>query len=200
MLMMPKIPLELDMNPQIPIETEVKLRIPSTQELAPRLVALGFRLEIPAQSERSVLWDRSRELLSQGCALRVRTYAGGSWITWKGPKVQDPLLKIRPEIETAVTSAGAMEGILQALGYTPVLAMEKTRALLRREDLLACLDETPFGSYLELEGEPGAIRSTMESLGLGPELAEVRSYPTLFLEHGCAALIVPPTTGGEPTE
>lgn len=183
------------MIPHIPIETEVKLRIPSTRELAPRLAALGFQLEIPAQSEQSVLWDRGTELLSQGCALRVRTYAGGSWITWKGPKVADPLLKIRPEIETTVSSAKAMEGILRALGYTPVLAMEKTRALLRREDLVACLDETPFGCYLELEGDPDAIREAMESLGLGPELAELRSYPTLFLEHGLA---VPPPTSSEP--
>ena len=186
------------MNPRIPIETEVKLRIPSTRELASRLLALGFKLEIPAQPEQSVLWDRGMELFSQGCALRLRTYAGSSWITWKGPKVADPLLKIRPEIETAVTNAGAMEGILQALGFTPVLAMEKTRALLRREDLLACLDETPFGNYLELEGEPGVIRSTMESLDLGPELAELRSYPTLFLEHGHASRNIPPPGSGEP--
>jgi adenylate cyclase class 2 len=184
--MMPKNPLELAMNPHPPIETEVKLRIPSTRELAPRLAALGFQLEIPAQAEHSVLWDRGTELLSQGCALRLRTYGGGSWITWKGPKREDPLLKIRPEIETSVVSAEAMAGILRALGYTPVLAMEKTRALLRREDLVACLDETPFGCYLELEGEPDAIHAAMASLGLGPELAEVRSYPTLFLDHGQA--------------
>ena len=174
------------MNPQIPIETEVKLRVPSLGRLAPRLEELGFRLEIPAQPERSVLWDREAELFSQGCALRVRTYAGRAWLTWKGPKVIDPLLKIRPEIETAVTSAEAMEGILEALGYHPALTMEKTRAILRRKDLVACLDETPFGCYLELEGEPDAIRGAMGSLGLGPELAETRSYPALFLEHGAA--------------
>ena len=175
------------MNHHIPIETEVKLRIPSTQEIAPRLMALGFQPEIPAQAEHSVLWDRGTELLSHGCALRLRSYAGGSWITWKGPKVQDALLKIRPEIETSVSSLEAMEGILRALGYVPVLAMEKTRALLRREDLVACLDETPFGCYLELEGEPSAIHRAMEGLGLGPELAEQRSYPTLFQEHGLAS-------------
>ncbi len=174
------------MNPQLPMEIEVKLHIPSTAELVPGLMALGFQLEIPAQVERSVLWDRDTELFSRGCALRLRTYAGGSWITWKGPKVADPLLKIRPEIETSVANAQAMEGILRALGYNPVMAMEKTRAVLRREDLVACLDETPFGCYLELEGDPSAIRQAMLGLGLGPERAELRSYPTLFLEHGAA--------------
>ena len=174
------------MNPHIPIETEVKLRIPSVGTLAPRLKELGFRLEVPAQAERSVLWDRGTELLTQGCALRMRDYAGLSWITWKGPKVEDPLLKVRPELETSVSNAEAMEGILRALGYTPVLAMEKIRALWRRADLVACLDETPFGCFLELEGDPAAIHHTMGDLGLGPELAELRSYPTLFREHGLA--------------
>lgn len=174
------------MNPHIPVETEVKLRIPTTRELAPRLAAQGFQLEVPAQPERSVLWDRGSELLAQGCALRLRTYAGGTWITWKGPKVQDPLFKIRPELEASVSSAEALDGILRALGFAPILIMEKIRAVLRREDLVACLDETPFGCYLELEGDPEAIRNAMEGLDLGPELAEPRSYPSLFLEHGAA--------------
>ncbi len=64
------------MNPHVPIETEVKLRIPSTAELVPRLLALGFAPEVPAQVEHSVLWDRGTELFSQGCALRMRVYGG----------------------------------------------------------------------------------------------------------------------------
>ena len=174
------------MNPHIPIETEVKLRIPSTGPLAPRLDQLGFRLDVPAQPERSVLWDRGTELLAQGSALRLRNYAGRSWITWKGPKMEDPLFKVRPELETPISDAGAMEGILRALGYAPVLTMEKIRTVWNRADLVACLDETPFGCFLELEGDPAAIRRTMEDLSLGPELAELRSYPTLFREHGLA--------------
>ena len=68
----------------------------------------------------------------------------------------------------------------------PVLTMEKIRAVWNRADLVACLDETPFGCFLELEGDPAAIRRAMEGLSLGPELAELRSYPTLFREHGLA--------------
>ena len=174
------------MNPHTPIEIEVKLHIPSTAELAPRLEALGFQLEVRAQKERSVLWDRGSELFAKGCALRLRNYAGKACLTWKGPKIQDPMLKIRPEVETDVSDAEAMEGILQALGFAPVLVMEKTRALWRSTKLLACLDETPFGCFLELEGDPADIQSAMAQLGFSPEQAEPRSYPTLFREHGLA--------------
>jgi len=174
------------MNDRMPLETEVKLRIPSVEEIAPRLAALGFRLEVPAQREISVLWDRGRELFEKGCALRMRRYGERAWITWKGPKIEDPLLKIRPELETALEDPTAMERILEALGFTPILSMEKSRAMWRRADLLACLDETPFGAFLELEGDSAAITPAMEALGLGPDRVETRSYPTLFREAGLA--------------
>jgi len=66
------------------------------------------------------------------------------------------------------------------------MEMVKTRAVMKRADLLACLDEAPFGCFLELEGEAPAIHAAMAALGLGPEVAELRSYPTLFREHGLA--------------
>jgi adenylate cyclase class 2 len=169
-----------------PIETEVKLRVPNLRGLEARLESLGFRLEAAPQAESSTLWDRGTELLDRGSALRVRRYAGKAWLTWKGPKVPDALLKIRPELETEIQDAEALEGILGALGFAPVLRMTKTRGLLVREDLVACLDETPFGCFLELEGEPAAIAEAMTALELGPELAEPRSYPTLFRAHGLA--------------
>lgn len=174
------------MNPQPPVETEVKLRIPSVAGWDARLEAQGFRLEIPAQREISVLWDRGAELLDQGCALRLRRYAGAAALTWKGPKRSDPMLKVRPELETSVADPVAMEGILRALGYTPVMTMEKVRALWRRADLVACLDQAPFGAFLELEGDEGTIRHCMAELGLSPGQAEPRSYPTLFRDHGLA--------------
>ncbi len=166
------------------VETELKLRIPATGPYHPLLEALGFHEVHPAQPEISVLWDRNGELRSQGSALRTRSYAGQSRLTWKGSKVPDPLLKIRPEHETAIQDAGALEAILRALGYAPVLRMEKVRAVWERAELEACLDETPFGCYLELEGEPQAIRAAMEGLGLAPDRAEPRSYPELYLAHG----------------
>lgn len=168
------------------IETEIKLKVPSLEGLRTRLESLGFALTIPFQPECSVLWDRGRELLDQGCALRLRRYAGRAWLTWKGPKIPDAVLKIRPEQETEIANPEAMEKILEALGYSAVLRMTKTRAVLERADLVACLDETPFGCFVELEGDPNVIREAMADLGISPKAAESRSYPTLFREHGLA--------------
>lgn len=166
------------------VETELKLRIPATGPYRPRLEALGFRETIPAQPEISVLWDRNGALRAAGSALRTRRYAGQARLTWKGAKVPDAMLKIRPEHETGIEDGEALEAILRALGYEPVMRMEKVRAVWEGRELEACLDETPFGCYLELEGEPQAIRAAMEGLGLAPDLAEPRSYPELYQAHG----------------
>jgi adenylate cyclase, class 2 len=166
------------------LETELKLSVPATEALRPRLEALGFREVAPPQPELSVLWDRAGELRAAGSALRTREFGGGTRLTWKGPKVPDALLKIRPEHETGVEDGPALEAILRALGFEPVLRMEKRRAVWECAELEACLDETPFGCYVELEGEPSAIRATMEDLGLGPDQAETRSYPELYQAHG----------------
>ena len=179
------------MASSVPVETELKLRIPATAPFPARLAALGFREIQPAQPERSELWDRDGSLRAQESALRLRRYAGQARLTWKGPKIPDALLKVRPELETAVADGEALEGILRALGFTPVLRLEKVRAVWRREGLEACLDETPFGCYLELEGAPPAIRAAMDALGLDPGQAEPRSYPELYQAHGLGALTPP---------
>ena len=159
------------------LETELKLRIPATAPLAARLAAQGFREVLPAQAEQSVLWDREG-------TLRTRRYAGRTRLTWKGPKVPDALLKIRPELETGVESSEALEAILRALGFEPILRMEKVRAVWEGAGLEVCLDEAPFGCFVELEGEAGAIHAALLSLDLSPASAETRSYPELYVAHG----------------
>ena len=172
------------MKPRPLLETEVKLRIPALAPLRPLLASLGFSERIPQQGERSVLWDRGTELFERGSALRLRSYAGRAILTFKGPKQPHPELKIRPEIETEVVDGEALAALLRALGYAPVLEMEKSRSVWEREDLEACLDETPFGCFLELEGEALAIQAAMKDLGLAADQAETRSYPELYLTNG----------------
>lgn len=173
------------------LETELKLRVPSVAALPPLLRSLGFEEVQPEAEEISVLWDREGALLTAGSALRIRRYGGATLLTFKGPKVPDPQFKIRPEHETEVAEAEALEAILRALGFVPVLRMVKHRALWRRAELEACLDRTPFGDFLELEGEPDAIKLALQGLGLDLSRVEPRSYPSLFREAGLGNVTAP---------
>jgi len=167
-----------------PLETEVKIPVADLKVLRSRLLELGFQTLVAFQGEKSVLWDRRGELLAKGSALRLRQYGGGTRLTWKGPKIEDARLKIRPEVETGVEDGVALEGILRELGFSPVLSMEKRRELLGRPGLSACLDEAPFGTYLELEGSAEAIQEALLELDLAEAPVETRSYPALYAAHG----------------
>lgn len=167
-----------------PLETEVKIPVTDLTALRGHLLAMGFRTAVEAQSEHSVLWDRQRELLDKGCALRLRRYGSATRLTWKGPKVADAKLKIRPELETGIEDGAVLEGILRELGFSPVLSMGKRREVLERPGLSACLDEAPFGTYLELEGSAEAIQDALVELGLEDAPVETRSYPALYEAHG----------------
>ncbi len=173
------------------LETELKLRVPTVAVLPPLLRSLGFEEGQPEAEEVSTLWDRDGQLRAAESALRVRRFAGRTLLTFKGPRVPDPQFKIRPEHETAVADPEALEAILHALGYRPVMRMVKHRALWRRPELEACLDRTPFGDFLELEGEPEAIKLAVQGLGIDASRVEPRSYPTLFREAGLGAVTEP---------
>lgn len=162
------------------VEIEMKFSIPALEPARLRLASRGFVPVHPQGEEQSVLWDRAGELRSRDCALRLRRYDGEAFLTWKGAREADPLLKIRPELETAVGDPLAMEGILGRLGFEPVLSMSKSRSVWRRGALEACLDEAPFGCFLELEGTREDIAAGMALLDLREDQVEPRGYASLF--------------------
>lgn len=163
-----------------PLEIEIKLPIAALEPLRQRLASAGFALIHPQSREVSILWDREGALAGGDCALRLRRYGAQATLTWKGPRQPDPRLKVRPEEETGIGDPEAMEAILKALGYQPAMTLVKSRSLWRRGDLEACLDEAPFGCFIELEGTREAIGMALEELGLEGIPPETRSYPALF--------------------
>ena len=50
------------------------------------------------------------------------------------------------------------------------------------EGLIVAIDETPVGTFVELEGEESAIASVAARLGRGPADYVLASYRSLFLE------------------
>lgn len=170
------------MEGQEELEIEIKVRLESLEGWPEKLTKLGFQERHPLQPEHSTLWDREGQLLAQGSALRVRNYAGRTLLTWKGPRTPDPRLKIRPERETAVEDGEALAGILRGLGFSPWMDMEKQRALWEGRGLVVCLDQAPFGAFIELEGSRTHIETAFQELGLEPTAIEPRSYPALFRE------------------
>lgn len=168
----------------MPTEIEVKFRVADAEILTQRLRDAGFRLETPRTFERNILYDTpDRRLRAQTAILRVRRY-GDRWIvTWKClPQNHDPEArhKHRDETETRVEDGDALGHIFTQLGFKPAFTYEKWRTEFTDSTGHCVLDETPIGTYAELEGPPEWIDAAGRRLGVDPGEFLTLSYGRLF--------------------
>lgn len=98
--------------------------------------------------------------------------------------------KVRDEIELEVTDASSLARIFEGLGMRGWFRYEKYRTTFRLPDsntwakgLLIELDETPIGTFVELEGPAAAIDRAAEELGYSKRDYISKNYLTLYLEH-----------------
>ncbi len=169
------------------LEIEVKIKCDANPLTAAKDAEVAVTL--PRHFEDNWVLDFSDcRLRASGSLLRLRTVGDTSILTWKGPARAHPALKIRREIEVQVRDGPKMLQILGVVGLSPVFRYQKYRTSYRltlKEGiaLVATFDETPIGSYLELEGEEIAIGRAMESLGIPIERATKLSYTDLYRVH-----------------
>jgi adenylate cyclase class 2 len=167
----------------LPVEREIKLRFESATAARSALERLGARPLRDRRLQDDVLLDSDDGRLQRaGCALRVRRDGDGAAITWKGPVIAGPV-KAREEVETTVGVAGDAGRILAALGFLPRFRYQKYREELSLDGLVVAIDETPIGTFVELEGDEAAIAAVAGRLGRGPDDYVLASYRSLFLEH-----------------
>jgi adenylate cyclase class 2 len=150
-------------------EIEIKLRLTDAAEGRRRLRQAGFRVARRRVLEQNVIFDTPElTLRRRGLVLRLRTSGARSLVTFKGPSERGKH-KIRTEIEFELDGPAAFGQILEALGYRPSFRYEKYRAEYVDETGAgrAMLDETPVGTFLELEGPARWIDRTARRLGFG---------------------------------
>ena len=169
-----------------PVETEIKLRLDGPDAARRAVTALGASLQKPRHLEDNVLYDdATSSLYGSGQALRLRRADGRAIVTHKGPR-QDrgDGIKGRSETELEVSDGGAFHAILTALGYRPVFRYQKYREAWRWRDVEIVIDETPIGTFLEIEGPVATIHEAARALGRGPGDYIADSYAALFFAAG----------------
>jgi len=165
-------------------ETEIKLAVENAAAARRLLRRAGFRVSSRRAFEANTVFDTAAgELRARSSLLRVRESGGKMTTTYKGPPEAGPH-KSREELETEVASARALTAIFDRLGFRPVFRYEKYRAEYRRPGSsgVATVDETPIGTYVELEGNPRWIDRTAKELGFPRERYITASYGALYLE------------------
>lgn len=165
----------------IQLEQEVKFRLPSAALGAEKIATLGAEVATSRHFEANVLYDFPDERLSKRDeALRLRRVGDDAWLTWKGPHVGRGRIKQRRELETLLEDGDAVEGILEAVGALERFRYEKYRTTYRLDDAVLTLDETPMGTFMEIEATPERITEIAGDLGLDMAEAINLSYPRLY--------------------
>lgn len=139
------------------IEVEIKLKIRDRQALAAKLTELGFRSGRLLRETDVYFRAKHHDFAERDEALRVRetedleTGEKMAQLNFKGPKLDDASMT-RREMETNVGDGGTVRAILEQIGFTPVIPVEKVRNYFHRGRLTACVDQvTGLGEFLELE-------------------------------------------------
>ena len=174
-------------------ETEIKLRIANPAEGERLLLSDGFQISKPRIFESNTVFDREDlSLKALRSVLRLRQAGSTSILTFKGSP-QPGRHKVREELETIVGDAAVCQLILNRVGFQKKFAYEKYRTEFRRlrENGVATVDETPIGSFLELEGEPAWIDARAHALGFQESDYLTASYGRLYLEFCEASGVTP---------
>jgi adenylate cyclase class 2 len=183
------------------LEREIKLRFNSVEEARAAVLATGATpLHGRRLQEDSLLDTENEELRRRRCVLRVRIENGKSRLTFKGP-VQPSAMKLREEVETVVGDGEILLRVFEELGLHVWFRYEKYREEFAHEDVIAAVDETPVGVFVEIEGSEAGISSMAAALGRSPSDYIVDSYRALFLQQREQAGLIGPDmlfdAGGE---
>jgi len=187
-------------------EVEIKLRVRDLARLLGRLRALGAKCAGSVHEENTLYDTSTRDFQRLQAILRIRrerparlpgkarrrrrrANGAGGLITYKemvGGKrgSGSGKYKVREEIEYRVKNAGRIERLFARLGLRRGFRYEKYRTkyeLAAFPGLDVDLDETPIGTFLELEGNRQAIDGAARALGYAEKDYITVSYLELYM-------------------
>jgi adenylate cyclase class 2 len=166
-------------------ETEVKLRVPDADWGRQALKRLGALLGTPRHFEDNIFLDNEAgAVLAHGGLLRLRRVGEKGVLTFKGKKQVVEGMKRREEIEVACPDPETLERLFTALGYRTIFRYQKYREVYRFRDVEIVIDETPIGTFLEIEGEIKGIHAAASLLGYKAQDYIADSYASLFYAAG----------------
>ena len=163
-----------------PLEIEVKFHLPDPDTVRRRIisqnaVSCGISDEINLRFE-----DAESSLLQKKTLLRLRS-AGGASLTYKSPAPRaDTQFKVHQELEVTVSDFATTRAILESIGFHIAQRYEKKRETFKLNNTLLCLDTMPYGDFLEIEGDPEAIRQTVDRLELDWSQRILTNYLAIF--------------------
>ena len=166
------------------IETEKKYRLTKEQfdEVLVSLKELNGEF-IKEEFEVNLLYGGGI-LEEEKALLRVRKIDLKTILTYKKQLHNHLGVKQHTEYETEVADGEAIENIIKSLGFQLGMVYEKRRQTWHLQNVEVCLDELPFGLFMEIEGKISEIGLIEMMLELEDFEVEQNTYPKLTFHLG----------------
>ncbi len=162
------------------LEIEVKFFLEDIETIRERLIQSGADSN-GRNFERNICFDNEDDgLFLSDSLLRLRKDDRAT-LTYKAiPDAGDPEFKVLKELEVEVSDFETMLNILCALGFHQSQSYEKYRETFTIGDAKLCLDQMPFGNFLEIEGGKDEIRNLAQQIGMQWSRRILGNYRFLF--------------------
>jgi len=163
-------------------ETEAKFYVRDLKKVEMRLLEIKAHLIQPRVHEINLRFDNPDGSLRRDFkVLRLRKDAEAKF-TFKGPSEErEGGVMSRKEIEFTVSDFESAKQFLELLGYIPVVFYEKFRTTYELKDIHIMLDELPYGTFVEIEGENiQTLQAIADLLGLNWNEMVKAGYHALF--------------------
>jgi len=162
------------------LETEIKFYLPDLPPMRQRILNLAaesrgrfFEGNVRFEDARLTL-KKNKSLLRLRRDRKVR-------LTYKStPPEPDRQFKVMRELEVEVSDYDTMHSILEALGFHQEQVYEKWRETLMVDQTRFCLDNMPYGDFLEIEGPKKDIKNFAAQLGLRWDQRILLNYLHIF--------------------
>lgn len=133
------------------IEVEVKARIDSFKEMEEKLENLPAVKSKEEFQEDIYFASPIVDFAKTDEALRIRTTNNNTFITYKGPKLNDKA-KTRKEVEMTIESAAKAQDIFEEVGFKAARIVRKNRKYYTFENFEISLDDVEgLPPYMEIE-------------------------------------------------
>ena len=168
------------------LEREIKIRFADPDLARTALARIGAVPLRPRRLQDDTLFDTADSALrARRSVVRLRREPDRAFVTFKGP-VQPGPMKMREEQETEVADAEVLRRVLHELGLQAWFRYQKFREEFEAPGVVIALDETPVGTFLEIEGSEEGILTVTDALGLSPADFILDSYRGLFVRFAQA--------------
>jgi adenylate cyclase class 2 len=166
----------------IPLEIEVKFHLTEIEVMRNRILELGST-SLGRNFERNIRFEDEAGFINKKRSLLRLRQDDKARLTMKSEPDHtetDGQYKVFRELEVTLSDFDTMKQILEALGYHAAQVYEKNRETFQIGASHLCLDQMPYGDFLEIEGPKSEIRGLADQLQLDWERRILMNYLGIY--------------------